>query len=195
MNKQTDAQRKEKKRQAQAAWRAANKEHIKAYNAAYAASRFGGERSEYDKQLYESKRAERIAAAKKWQAENKERDIANKASWRSANRHRWSKYTATWRAKNPDAAIVIKHTRRARQRNAQGTLSKDLIKRLFSLQKGMCPCCRKPLGDDYQLDHKMPLALGGSNTDSNMQLLRAQCNRQKHAKHPVDFMQERGFLL
>jgi len=28
-----------------------------------------------------------------------------------------------------------------------------------------------------------------------MQLLNAICNLQKHAKHPVDFMQERGFLL
>jgi len=36
---------------------------------------------------------------------------------------------------------------------------------------------------------------GGSNTDDNMQLLRKLCNLQKHAKHPVDFMQERGFLL
>jgi hypothetical protein len=25
--------------------------------------------------------------------------------------------------------------------------------------------------------------------------LRSRCNQQKHAKHPVDFMQERGFLL
>lgn len=55
--------------------------------------------------------------------------------------------------------------------------------------------CGKPLGDAYHLDHVMPLALGGSNTDDNMQLLRDRCNLQKHAKHPVDFMQERGFLL
>ncbi len=26
-------------------------------------------------------------------------------------------------------------------------------------------------------------------------LLRSKCNHEKHAKHPVDFMQERGFLL
>lgn len=45
------------------------------------------------------------------------------------------------------------------------------------------------------MDHIVPLALGGSNTDGNIQLLRATCNQQKHAKHPVVFMQERGFLL
>lgn len=41
----------------------------------------------------------------------------------------------------------------------------------------------------------VPLALGGTNTDGNMQLLRSTCNQKKHAKHPVDFMQQRGFLL
>ena len=45
------------------------------------------------------------------------------------------------------------------------------------------------------LDHIMPLALGGSNTDDNIQLLRARCNLQKRAKHPVDFMRERGYLI
>lgn len=45
------------------------------------------------------------------------------------------------------------------------------------------------------MDHIMPLALGGTNTDDNIQLLCPTCNRSKHAKHPVDFMQQRGFLL
>lgn len=56
-------------------------------------------------------------------------------------------------------------------------------------------CCGLPLGDNYHIDHIMPLALGGSNTDDNIQLLRQRCNNQKCAKHPVDFMQSRGFLL
>ena len=195
MQKQTDEQRKEKKRAAQAAWRAANKEHIKAYNAAYAAKQLSLGRSEYHKDLYEKNRKARIEAVKKWQSENKERDLENKAKWRAKNKHRYSRYASTWAAKNPEAARLIKQTRRARIRNAEGMLSKDLITHLYRLQKGKCPCCAKPLGDDYHLDHKMPLALGGTNTDDNMQLLRKSCNLQKHAKHPVDFMQSRGFLL
>jgi len=53
----------------------------------------------------------------------------------------------------------------------------------------------QPLGDDFHMDHIMPIALGGSNTDDNMQLLRKECNLQKQAKHPIDFMQSRGLLL
>jgi 5-methylcytosine-specific restriction endonuclease McrA len=45
------------------------------------------------------------------------------------------------------------------------------------------------------MDHIIPLALGGANTDDNIQLLRATCNLQKHTKHPIDFMQQRGYLL
>ena len=34
----------------------------------------------------------------------------------------------------------------------------------------------------------MPLALGGLNEDSNMQLLTARCNLQKSAAHPDEYM-------
>ena len=30
---------------------------------------------------------------------------------------------------------------------------------------------------------------------SEAEIQQAVCNQQKHAKHPVDFMQSRGFLL
>jgi len=77
-----------------------------------------------------------------------------------------------------------------------GELSKNLVAKLFKLQGGQCACgCGGDLGEDYHLDHRMPLALGGSNTDGNMQLLRKRCNLRKGAKHPIKFMQENGFLL
>ena len=46
-----------------------------------------------------------------------------------------------------------------------------------------------------ELDHIVPLALGGLNKDENIQLLRAVCNLNKGRKNPIAFMQERGFLL
>lgn len=70
-----------------------------------------------------------------------------------------------------------------------------MAKKLYELQRGKCACCCKPLGNNYHLDHRVPLARGGRNEDCNMQLLRAKCNMQKSAKDPIEFMQERGFLL
>lgn len=85
--------------------------------------------------------------------------------------------------------------RRARIGATVGSLSDGIVAKLIKLQKGRCACCGGALFDDYHLDHIIPLALGGTNEDSNIQLLHAKCNLQKHAKHPVDFMQQKGFLL
>ena len=115
--------------------------------------------------------------------------------WRSANKDRANENRKAWYAKNPDAMRIQAHNRRARKRSNGGALSANLSAKLFKLQRGKCACCKRPLGDDYHMDHIMPIALGGSNTDDNMQLLTATCNQEKWKKHPVDFMQQRGFLI
>lgn len=130
-----------------------------------------------------------------YHAANPEERKAKAAAWRVANPDRVSVGVAAWARKNPDARRIYKQNRRARKTESGGTLSRDLSEKLFKLQKGMCPCCALPLGNDYHLDHKMPLALGGANEDDNMQLLRKICNLQKSAKHPIQFMQERGYLI
>lgn len=135
------------------------------------------------------------AAASKWAAANREKARACVAKWHAANPDKSAARTAKWAAENPEARCINEQNRRARKRESSGKLSKNLADKLFKLQRGKCACCGKPLGDDYHLDHRMPLALGGPNTDDNMQLLRATCNLQKSAKHPIDFMQQKGFLL
>lgn len=131
----------------------------------------------------------------KWRAENREKRKSSSAAWRAANPDKVKSWSSRYYAENKEAHILRNNIRRAREVENGGTLSRGLAERLYSMQRGKCACCGKPLGKDYHLDHIMPLALGGSNTDENMQLLRATCNRQKNAKHPVDFMQQRGFLL
>lgn len=128
-------------------------------------------------------------------AANPEKIKAVNAKWVSENMDKVKVIQARWDAANPDSRTIRNANRRARKVEAGGKLSKGLAERLFTLQRGKCACCGKSLGKDSHLDHIMPLALGGSNTDSNMQLLRGICNRQKSAKHPIDFMQQRGFLL
>lgn len=101
-----------------------------------------------------------------------------------------------WFANNPEKRVTYEQNRRARIRDVGGKLSHGLVERLFILQRGKCACgCGQPLGDDFHRDHILPLTLGGTNTDDNIQLLRQRCNNQKYNKHPVDFMQTRGFLL
>lgn len=171
--------KKDRKKAWYAAWAAANPEKVKAKNAAYRATH-------PDKA--------RVSSAA-WLAANPEKQKARSAAYRAANPEKNAIRVAAWAAANPEARCIIKQNRRARMKQVGGVLSKGLSKKLFRLQKGKCPCCGEPLGENYHMDHVVPLALGGSNTDDNMQLLRQRCNHQKHAKHPIDFMQSKGFLL
>lgn len=117
------------------------------------------------------------------------------ASYKEANREKLNASSEVYRKANLGVFRILSHNRRARVASVGGRLSKDIAKKLYDLQKGRCPCCGLSLGDDYHLDHVIPIALGGSNTDANIQLLRKKCNLQKNKKHPVDFMQSKGFLL
>lgn len=126
-----------------------------------------------------------------YHAVNKEKINAAGAAYRAANPEQVRAAITTWRKNNPEACRVHGQNRRAREHGNGGALSKGLIKKLFAEQNGMCPCCAQPLGEDYHMDHIMPLALGGANEDSNMQLLRAVCNMKKGSKHPDVWAQER----
>src|SRR3990167_3182906 len=130
----------------------------------------------------------------KWYEANQEKIELSRVAWLAANPEKHRLSVAKWQAAHPNSARVIQHNRRAKQKQNGGKLSTGITDKLFKLQRGKCACCGKSLGKDYHLNHKMPIALGGANEDRNMQLLRKHCNHTKSAKHPVDFMQERGFL-
>lgn len=126
---------------------------------------------------------------------NSEKQRLYDISYREKNKEKMKVVVAIWASKNRESKIRSEHKRRVAKRCGTGVISKGIIEKLKLLQKGKCVCCGQPLGEDFQLDHIMPLALGGSNSDENLQLLKGLCNRQKRAKHPIDFMQQRGFLL
>ena len=134
------------------------------------------------------------ADAKAWAAANPEKNKARNAKWRSENRDLMSQIRADWKERNKPLLRVYKQTRRARVAASGGVLSADIAERLFTSQRGKCTNCNGKLAE-YHLDHIMPLALGGVNEDSNMQLLCPSCNWRKNAMHPVDFAQKEGRLL
>lgn len=162
-----------------ASWAKANPERVKAKAAAY--------------HLANKQRLYAITAAR--HAANPEKNRARAAAWQKANPEKNRASSAAWAKANPEARRICDQNYHAKKRSNGGKLSKGLSIKLFRLQKGKCACCKQPLGENFHLDHIMPVHLGGPNTDGNIQLLRQQCNQQKSGKHPVDFMQSRGFLL
>ena len=148
------------------------------------------------KTSYYSRNPEKVKAANaRYRAANPEKVRLARAALRERYKERAKVLKAQWRKENPAAMRIYKLNQRLRKHTNGGKLSASLALKLFKLQKGKCPCCGEPLGNDYQLDHKMPLLLGGVHEDSNVQLLRKVCNLQKSIKHPINFMQSRGFLL
>lgn len=103
-------------------------------------------------------------------------------------------YNAIYKKNNREKIKINKHKRRALEKNASGKLSNGITNKLLTLQNNLCIVCRNKL-IKYHIDHIVPLSKGGSNDDYNVQLLCPSCNHQKNAKHPIDFMQQKGYLL
>lgn len=148
-----------------------------------------------DKARYEKNTAQIKEKTKKWLEANSDRNRKTQAEYRAKNPELCAGTSKKWKMLHPEAVSIQRQNRRSLVKAASGKLSDGIVEKLLNLQKGLCPCCKKKLGNSYHLDHIIPLALGGSNSDENIQLLRSTCNMQKNAKHPVDFMQSRGFLL
>lgn len=148
-------------------------------------------RREYAALYYEANREKLRSRSAVYYADNQDKI----REYRAVNADKRRGQKAAWRLENREKERIHEHNRRTRKLNGGGKLSPDIAEKLYKLQRGKCACgCKQPLGKDFHRDHIMPLALGGSNTDDNIQLLCASCNLQKNKKHPVDFMQQRGFL-
>lgn len=128
-----------------------------------------------------------------YRASHREQESQRKSLWYAENKDRQKLALSSWRSKNPEANRIHCQNRRSAY---IGRLSSGLFAKLFALQRGKCACCKADFAEiKPHMDHVMPLALGGANDDANMQLLCQPCNNQKHAKHPIDFMQQKGFLI
>jgi len=164
-----------------------NKEKISAYHAEW------HQRKKATDPTYMQRQREKTAAYFK---AHPERLKENNAKRRSENAEETKRYNREWFARNKNKRSAYQQNRRKRVLATGGKISPDIQKNLMALQQGRCACCRCDLTKAVvNLDHVMPLALGGEHADKNMQLLCKTCNNQKYAKHPVDFMQEKGFLL
>ena len=141
--------------------------------------------------------------SEKYKSEHIEQLRRARVLWLKNNKEKMAEYYKAYRKaekeNNPQEfnmrRRLYRHNRRVKEKNNGGTIPNGIVEKLFRLQQGKCPCCGFPLGKDFHLDHKMPVTRGGTNEEWNFQLLRKSCNLAKSAKHPIDFMQSRGFLL
>lgn len=153
------------------------------------------DRKRKDFEYHIKNKEKRNALVAKWRVENKEKYEAGAEKYRKENAEIRAKKAVEWRKNNKEIQRLQSQIKRARKSSVGGKLSKNIVEKLLIIQKGRCACCGVLLKNNYQIDHIMPISLGGQNVDSNVQLLTAFCNNSKHAKHPIEYMQKKGFLL
>lgn len=154
-----------------------------------------------------------------------ERQAAYSARWREAHTERWQEVltryrarhrirrnseardryatdpangrarTKRWRERNPEGVRAHAMTRLALKKGSSGSYTATDVQELYAAQKGKCPNCRISLKRGYHVDHVEPLARGGLNVRSNLQILCPPCNLSKHASDPIEWAQRNGRLL
>ena len=58
----------------------------------------------------------------------------------------------------------------------------DIKEMLYEKQNGLCALCRHDVDLLQSLDHRLPLARGGTDELKNLQLVHRDCNQKKHAR-------------
>lgn len=163
-----------------AAWRAANAEHVRAYQRAH--NRI------YTPKTYRvvtEKLCAKCKTIKPASEFNKHSETTDRLdSWcRACNRISQKQ----WEAQNPNirnqATQVSNALRRARYYGASGRFTRPEWKSLCEKYDNRCLCCGKSEPEiSLTVDHVIPLSQGGANTIENIQPLCWQCNRQKGAQ-------------
>lgn len=92
-----------------------------------------------------------------------------------------------YRKRNRESIKANRATRKARLRGAGGVVSKDDILRQVSSQHSMCFWCESEVGDNYHVDHLIPIARGGTNSPDNIVISCPRCNVSRGAKMPDEF--------
>jgi hypothetical protein len=75
--------------------------------------------------------------------------------------------------------LAIDEGKAVRPRGRREPIPREIRRAVFARDGGKCNDCGSTF--DLQYDHLIPLALGGASTAQNLQLLCANCNREKGA--------------
>jgi hypothetical protein len=83
--------------------------------------------------------------------------------------------------------IAYQQNLRALKMRVDGVITGDDVRLQKKSQNGLCWWCDKPHGDNWQLDHRVPLSRAGTNTAGNICCACRHCNASKHNYLPYEW--------
>lgn len=171
-------------------WLAENPERRRAISKAY----WARNRERY--QAYYQQNIDRILPRNKaWREANEEAYRTAINDWHKAHPEQVKAIHRRWVENNPEQVAAHSAATRAKRKNAEGRHTGAEVLALFDKQGGRCVYCGKSLDSGYHADHIVPLARGGSNWISNIQLTCPTCNTKKNRTDPIAFANRMGRLL
>ena len=135
--------------------------------------------------LKDKYRPKRKEAKKRYEKRLSERRSYARLIWYMTHPEEVSGYHDLMASRFADRKRLKKINRRAREKGALGRISKGLYDALMVRQGGRCANCGETPPTRLHRDHIIPLAKGGTNEDSNIQLLCPPCNWRKSDNLPT----------
>ena len=126
----------------------------------------------------------------RWRRQNKDRRGEYARAYQAAKPEVNRRATGRYRRRNPEVMRVVQANRRARAAGVDGSLSIDDVRERHAQSGGRCHWCGADLGDEYHIDHAIPLSRGGVNAAPNIVIACPPCNRRKFTKMPEEFRRE-----
>lgn len=126
----------------------------------------------------------------------KECALKEKKEWKKKNPDKVREQRKRYRERHPDryreqkraSNKAYKTIRRHRKRSG-GTISftSEDIEIIYAAQEGLCLYCQKELGEDFHIDHFIPLSKNGTNGRENIVCACPTCNASKNALLPNEW--------
>lgn len=156
---------------------------------------------------------------RQWRIAHRERQAELTRNWLEEHREEWLDYMRERHAKlhpfrhwrkfwrevgreirRPERKarfMLRQRMRRARYRTKERRRPIEAhLYRVIDHQRGRCAWCREKFPNGrFEIDHILPICLGGKNVVGNLQLLCRSCNMRKKALHPLEFARLEGRLI
>jgi hypothetical protein len=144
-------------------------------------------RKQLGRKYYEANRQKVLGGEKRRRTEHKDEARIRRAKKYAANPEQARERTREWKLENPERNRANVRNRRARLRNAVGTVTAKDIHLQYKAQGGRCWWCGCELHNAYHVDHRIPLIVSNDNSPGNICLTCPTCNLRKNAKMPWEF--------